>query len=69
MPIITVNLLTGRDAETKRALIREVAEAAIRALDAPPASVRVIINEVPPEHWGIGNETKAEQTARAKEGQ
>jgi len=69
MPIITVNLLTGRDAETKRALIREVAEAAIRALDAPPASVRVIINEVPPEHWGIGNETKAEQTARTKEGQ
>lgn len=69
MPIITVNLLTGRDAETKRALIREVAEAAVRALNAPPASVRVILNEVPPEHWGIGNETKAEQTAKAKEGQ
>jgi 4-oxalocrotonate tautomerase len=69
MPIITVNLLTGRDAETKRALVREIAEAAMRALNAPPASVRVILNEVPPEHWGIGNETKAEQIARAKEGQ
>lgn len=69
MPIITVNLLTGRDTETKRTLIREVAEAAVRALNAPLTSVRVILNEVPPEHWGIGNETKAEQTARAKEGQ
>jgi 4-oxalocrotonate tautomerase len=69
MPIITVNLLTGRDAEKKSALIREIADAAVRALDVPLASVRVILNEVPPEHWGIGNETKAEQTARAKEGQ
>jgi 4-oxalocrotonate tautomerase len=69
MPIITVNLLTGRDAAKKRALIREIAAAAVRALDVPPASVRVILNEVPPEHWGIGNETKAEQLERAKEGQ
>ena len=69
MPIITVNLLAGRDTETKRTLIREIAEAAVHALNAAPASVRVILNEVSPEHWGIGNETKAEQTARAKEGQ
>lgn len=69
MPIITINLLTGRDAAKKRALIREVADAAARALDAPLASIRVILNEVPPENWGIGNETKADQTARAREGQ
>ncbi|MDH7639033.1 tautomerase family protein [Sphingomonas oryzagri] len=69
MPIITVNLLTGRDAAKKRVLIREIAAAAVRALDVPSASVRVILNEVPPEHWGIGNETKAEQLERAKEGQ
>ena len=69
MPIITVNLLTGRDQAKKSALIREVADAAVRTLGVPLASVRVILNEVPPEHWGIGNETKADQTARAKEGQ
>jgi 4-oxalocrotonate tautomerase len=69
MPIITINLLTGRDQARKSALIREIADAAVRTLDVPLASVRVILNEVPPEHWGIGNETKADQTARAKERQ
>lgn len=69
MPIITINLLTGRDQARKSALIREVADAAVRTLDVPLASVRVILNELPPEHWGIGNETKADQTARAKERQ
>jgi len=69
MPIITINLLTGRDQARKIALIREIADAAVRTLDVPLASVRVILNEVPPEHWGIGNETKADQTARAKERQ
>ncbi len=69
MPIITVNLLTGRDRAKKAMLIRALADAAVEALGVPLASVRVILNEVPPEHWGIGNETKAEQTARAKDGQ
>ncbi|HEX7781596.1 MAG TPA: 2-hydroxymuconate tautomerase family protein [Sphingobium sp.] len=69
MPIITVNLLTGRDQEKKRALIRELADATVRTLGVPLASVRVILNEVPPEHWGIGNETKAELAEREKEAQ
>jgi 4-oxalocrotonate tautomerase len=69
MPIITVNLLTGRDQARKSALIREIADAAVRTLGVPLASVRVILNEVPPEHWGIGNETKADQAAKDKEGQ
>lgn len=69
MPIITVNLLTGRDVDRKRALVREITEAAVRTLDVPPGSVRVILNEVPPDHWGVGGETKADQTARQKEGQ
>jgi 4-oxalocrotonate tautomerase len=69
MPIITVNLLTGRDQAKKSALIQEIADAVVRTLNVPLASIRVILTEVPPEHWGIGNETKADQTARAKEGQ
>lgn len=64
MPIITINLLSGRDNAKKTRLIREVAEAAARSLEAPIATVRVILNEVPPEHWGVGAETKADQLAR-----
>jgi 4-oxalocrotonate tautomerase len=68
MPIITVNLLVGRDQAKKAALIREIAHAAVRTLDVPFAAVRVILNEVPPEHWGIGDETKADQTTKKQEG-
>lgn len=61
MPIINVQLLAGRTAEQKKHLIRELAGGAMRALGAPEASIRVILTEVTPEHWGIGSVSKAEQ--------
>lgn len=60
MPIISVQIIRGRTPEMKRALIKELAEAAVRALGAPEQSVRVILTEIEPEHWGIGMNTKAE---------
>jgi 4-oxalocrotonate tautomerase len=60
MPIISIQLIRGRTPEQKRALIKELAEAAVRALGAPEQSVRVILTEIEPEHWGIGTKTKAE---------
>jgi 4-oxalocrotonate tautomerase len=58
MPIIDVSLIEGRDAETKRRLIRELTDAAERVLEVPRASIRVLLREVPAEHWGIGGEPK-----------
>lgn len=60
MPIISVNLLSGRTSEMKRALVKELAEAAVRTLGVQEQSVRVILTEVDPDHWGIGTKTKAE---------
>ncbi|KRB81419.1 4-oxalocrotonate tautomerase [Sphingomonas sp. Root710] len=60
MPIISVQLIRGRTPEMKRALMKELAEAAVRTLGAPEQSVRVILTEIDPEHWGIGTTTKAE---------
>jgi len=54
MPIAQINILEGRTDEQKEALIREVSEAIVRSLDAPLESVRVIINEMPKQHFGIG---------------
>ena len=59
MPIISVNLLSGRSSEMKRALVKELAEAAVRTLGVQEQSVRVILTEVDPDHWGIGTKTKA----------
>lgn len=60
MPIINVTLIEGRTPEKKAALIKELTDAAVRAVDAPIESVRVIINEVPREHFGVAGKSKAE---------
>ncbi|MGJ9459829.1 2-hydroxymuconate tautomerase [Oceanobacillus sp. CF4.6] len=57
MPFIQVNILEGRTPETKERFIREVTDLASEVFDAPEQSVRVMINELPPEHWGIAGES------------
>ncbi|WP_027855959.1 2-hydroxymuconate tautomerase [Marinobacterium jannaschii] len=57
MPIAQINIIEGRSDEQKEALIREITEAIVRAIDAPPQAVRVIINEMPKQHFGIGGES------------
>lgn len=60
MPVAQINILEGRTDEQKEMLIREVSDAIARSLGAPLDSVRVILNEMPKQHFGIGG-----QSARA----
>ena len=68
MPNIEFTILEGRTAEKKAALIRELTDAAVRAIDAPIQSVRVIIREVPPEHFAAAGVSKAEERAKLASG-
>ncbi|TVT31735.1 MULTISPECIES: 4-oxalocrotonate tautomerase [Marinobacter] len=63
MPIAQINILEGRTDEQKEALIHEVTDAIVRSLDAPVESVRVIINEMPKQHFGIAGQS-AKQRGR-----
>lgn len=54
MPLAQITLMEGRSPEQLRALIAEVTQAIVRAVDAPAQNVRVVIQEVPKTHWGIG---------------
>jgi 4-oxalocrotonate tautomerase len=54
MPIANLQILQGHEPQLKAALIRSVTAAIIDTLKVKPESVRVIITEVPAEHWGIG---------------
>ena len=54
MPFITVQIIEGRSVEQKHALIKEISEAAIRVLGADPDNVRIVINEVTADDWGVG---------------
>ncbi len=53
MPFAQIFLLEGRTEEQKRAVIEKVTEALIGAVGAPKENVRVWIQDVPKENWGI----------------
>lgn len=46
MAIINITIIEGRDRAVKERLIAALTDAAVRALDAKPEQVRVVINEV-----------------------
>ena len=58
MPILDITLLEGRSADKKTALIKEVTEATVRALDVRPEQVRVILRELHPSHFGVAGVPK-----------
>ena len=63
MPLVQVSLIEGRPSDLKEQLIVELTSAVVRALGAPPESVRVILYEVPAAHWGVGGASKARGAA------
>ena len=65
MPIVRIDLVEGRTPECKVDLIRRVTEAVVAALDVRPEQVRVLLCEIPPEHWAVAGQTMAERVAPA----
>ncbi|MDD3446889.1 MAG: 2-hydroxymuconate tautomerase family protein [Zavarzinia sp.] len=59
MPIINITLIAGRAPERKRLLIEKVTDAVETSLEVPRSSIRVIINEVPAEHFAVGGVPKS----------
>ncbi|MEH7237678.1 2-hydroxymuconate tautomerase [Bacillus sp. JJ1562] len=57
MPFVQINILEGRSPEKKERLIREVSMLVAEVLESPVENVRIMINEMPPEHWGIAGES------------
>ena len=66
MPFIEVTLVEGRTPAQLRALISALTTAACEAVDAAPASVRVVLREVPATHWAAGDVTIAERMDATK---
>ncbi|WP_281171898.1 2-hydroxymuconate tautomerase [Comamonas composti] len=53
MPFAQIYMLEGRSEEQKKAVIEKVTQALVEAVGAPVANVRVWIQDVPKENWGI----------------
>lgn len=70
MPLIEVTLVEGRGPQQIRSLIHELHEAVVRAIAAPPDSVRVAVREVPPTRRAAGDVTIEERrTSRGLTGE
>lgn len=66
MPIVEVHILEGRTDEMKEQLIVKVTEAVHETLNAPLESIRVIIDEMPLQHFGIAGESVRKRRAQGK---
>ncbi|AOY96750.1 4-oxalocrotonate tautomerase [Cupriavidus sp. USMAA2-4] len=60
MPIMQVFLIEGRTEEQKARLIAALTDAAVESIGAPRETVRVMLQEMPKEHFGIGGKTAKE---------
>ena len=64
MPIIQFNLMTGRSAETKRRLVREVTKTVSEVLDVAPETVRILIHELQEDDFAVAGVSVAEAKER-----
>ena len=64
MPIVQVTLTRGRSPAVIRAMITKVTEAVVQSGVAPRENVRVLVHEIPAEHFAAGDTTIAERHAQ-----
>ncbi|MFP2770294.1 tautomerase family protein [Oceanisphaera sp. KMM 10153] len=57
MPILNIALIEGRSNEQKEALISEVTAACVRALDVKPETVRILLQDIATQDFGVAGES------------
>ncbi len=56
MPILNVQISQGLSALQKTALLQKMTQAIVDSVGAPLASIRIIVQEIPPEHVIVAGE-------------
>jgi 4-oxalocrotonate tautomerase len=67
MPNVDIAIGAGRTPEQIRDLMREVHLAVLRSVDTAPENIRVVVREVPRNHWATGDLTLAEWDVRKRD--
>ena len=58
MPIVNTSILVGRTLEAKSGFAKAITAAAVEHLGVKPEQVRVILTEIPHQHWFTAGESK-----------
>lgn len=58
MPIVEITLLEGRGPDQKVRLMEKVTDAIVDSIDAPREAVRIILREIPAEHFAVAGKPK-----------
>ncbi len=61
MPIVQINMLEGRSVAQKRRMIGAVTEALVDSLGVAAESVRILIQELPAEHFAVAGVSAGER--------
>jgi 4-oxalocrotonate tautomerase len=56
-----MTLVEGRESEAVERCMRELARTVHRELGAPMSAIRVVVDEVPPSRWAVGDRLKSEE--------
>jgi 4-oxalocrotonate tautomerase len=51
MPIINISMVEGRSAEQKEAMGQAITRVVQETIGAPLDTIKIVINEIPPELW------------------
>ena len=66
MPIVQITLVEGREDAAIKRCVKEVARVVRETLDAPVSSIRVMVYQVPPSQFVVGDQTRDEIDAAKK---
>lgn len=61
MPIIHVEFFSGRDAETKKQLVKKLTDTYVDVCGGRPEAVHVILKDVDKDNWSVGGELCSEK--------
>ena len=56
MPVIKIDMWSGRNEEQKEIIIKKVTDAIVEACGCPKEAVTVVFDDIPKENWGSGGE-------------
>lgn len=61
MPIIRVEMFTGRNASQKKAMVAELTDAFVKTCGGTAESVQIVITDVDKGDWGSGGQLCSEK--------